>query len=539
MPDPLAQLTPARPRPRRVTALARRHPLAAVVLILAAAMVALRLGWGWHAGRQRAAYEAAARARGEPVTPADLLAAAPLADDENAWVLVARAGKLDDSSSPSHTGDIYPNYPPFGPLWERAAAASERGNADVFRLVRHARGRDRAQFPVGPLAAPIADALLRHPAEVYTVARTVLDGATLAHLAGDDAEAVERLRDVLHLAALLRQDVWPESHHTADRIDQLAQATAQAIAPGLRPGRPAVRAAVAALVGELLDERAVVDGHRRAAAAERAVADDYRDWQSGRTFALRPLADRADVRAARWFDGLAAAVAATNAADASQALSAAGAHYRLPDGTTAPEYRDMDGSARRYSRWFVAGGRYLDRTVKDHFALLGDRRTTAVCLAAQLYRADHDRWPAKLADLVPGYLPAVPADPFWADGRPLGYVVRASGLPGGGDRPLVYFDPAAPEPDPPVDVEPMYGWQYGGVFLRAWDADLRQFRDLARWAPAERRVDKEMAERAAAEREVADELRVAAEAATRPAGNPAGGPDVAPATQPAGGTPRE
>jgi hypothetical protein len=50
-----------------------------------------------------------------------------------------------------------------------------------------------------------------------------------------------------------------------------------------------------------------------------------------------------------------------------------------------------------------------------------DFRVAEAAAAAALaaYRLDHKRWPASLAELVPGYLPALPADPF--TGAPLLY----------------------------------------------------------------------------------------------------------------------
>jgi hypothetical protein len=43
---------------------------------------------------------------------------------------------------------------------------------------------------------------------------------------------------------------------------------------------------------------------------------------------------------------------------------------------------------------------------------LARRRMAAVALAMRLYEVDHGHWPAKLENLVPKYLPAVPDDPF-------------------------------------------------------------------------------------------------------------------------------
>ena len=66
-----------------------------------------------------------------------------------------------------------------------------------------------------------------------------------------------------------------------------------------------------------------------------------------------------------------------------------------------------------------------------HFRGLAIRRMAATALAIRLYQLEHGRRPAKLADLVPKYLPAVPLDPFAAAGRPIGYLPKAP-------RPLLY-----------------------------------------------------------------------------------------------------
>jgi hypothetical protein len=145
----------------------------------------------------------------------------------------------------------------------------------------------------------------------------------------------------------------------------------------------------------------------------------------------------------------------------------------------------MSGGASRvprYSRWFVGWNGDLTRYFETNFRIIGERRVTAVSLAAQLYRADHGgRWPARLDDLVPAYLPAVPVDPFHDDGRPLGYVVKKGALPGGGDRPLVYYD--AGEDDPAaIENEPMYSFHQISVPGQS-NHIFRQYHDLARFTP--------------------------------------------------------
>jgi type II secretory pathway pseudopilin PulG len=52
-------------------------------------------------------------------------------------------------------------------------------------------------------------------------------------------------------------------------------------------------------------------------------------------------------------------------------------------------------------------------------------RAAQAALAVERYRLANDKLPTQLSDLVPGFLPAVPSDPF--DGKPLRYKTLAKG----------------------------------------------------------------------------------------------------------------
>jgi len=67
----------------------------------------------------------------------------------------------------------------------------------------------------------------------------------------------------------------------------------------------------------------------------------------------------------------------------------------------------------------------LDRAVAVCYRQLAMRKMAAVALAIRLYEIDTGSRPEELADLVGKYLPALPTDPFAADGRPLGYLPKA------------------------------------------------------------------------------------------------------------------
>jgi hypothetical protein len=132
----------------------------------------------------------------------------------------------------------------------------------------------------------------------------------------------------------------------------------------------------------------------------------------------------------------------------------------------------------RYSRWFADDWFYSTAAAERQFRVLAERRATAAALACQIYRAEQGRWPAKLSQLVPKYLAAVPADPFQSDGRAVGYmIVRTAGA---ADRPVVYFDPGGKVI--PVPATQMLGWWHP---MPQRGMPVRQYRDLARFPPTD------------------------------------------------------
>jgi hypothetical protein len=84
----------------------------------------------------------------------------------------------------------------------------------------------------------------------------------------------------------------------------------------------------------------------------------------------------------------------------------------------------------RYAEWRrrvgdvenVGGGLCLGLSGYPEVGFLyghADLRCALVAVAAERYRREHGEWPNAAADLVPGYLPAAPLDPF--DGASLRY----------------------------------------------------------------------------------------------------------------------
>ncbi len=65
------------------------------------------------------------------------------------------------------------------------------------------------------------------------------------------------------------------------------------------------------------------------------------------------------------------------------------------------------------------------RLAELHFTAMTDRRLAATALAIRLYVVDHNgKWPIRLDQLVPDYLPAVPIDAMSVDGKSISYLPR-------------------------------------------------------------------------------------------------------------------
>ena len=461
-----------------------RHKFATFVITLVTASLVLRLIWGWYAGRQLAAALDEIRSRGEP-TAAHEIAFESLHASENAWsgFALAIASLRGGADSPRQSNFEYPPYPPHGDRWEQLAAASEKAHGPVFAAARRSRGLARAQIP------------LLDWNSTRRLANTLGDGAQYAHLRGDDAEAVERLLDTVHLARSVRQDPRLYSQLTGIGIGAVASDAAQQIVPRVKldpaaGDTPATPAQLRALVAALLDEKSMRGGTLGALRHERVMMLDALRQRADGTWAVRPLADRTALRWLADFDALLHAARHEHAGPARQLHEEAKARVsRFVTSGGLPPNRDL---TPRYSRWFEQDDPLaLNRFLEQSYRVAAEQRATALIVAARLYRHDRGRWPEDAAALVPHYLGDLPADPFRADGKPIGYVLLRGALPDGGDRPMVYFE-LGEGGEELIDTEPMYSWQIDRR-RKIGDPrkDIRQYRDVSYWLPKTRRFDEE------------------------------------------------
>jgi hypothetical protein len=502
---------PERPN-RRLRSLARRHPLAALVITLLVAALALRLYVGWTWSRQLSAMRDTLRRAGQPAALAEIVLEDVPSSQNAAPLFTQAAGSIKSGlkvDCPRNGNGNYPGYPPYGPAWERQAAASEAANAKLFPIARAARQLPRSQIRPGPMN--IGSFMFGGYGAHRGLANVLADGAEYKHLQGDDVEALQRLRDGYRLGRTMEGDPTIVSQLVGQGIDALMMDATQKIAPMLaiksasesNPNAASVDD-VRAVIAELLDEAEGRDALTRCFGAERAFLLDLYDQMSDRTWVIRPLAERNALDSVAISDNAIEAGKARTRPEAQRILDAGAlkASAKAIASPTLPNVAGVSPTVPRYSRWFtVAVGQpaTYERVIDLYFRWSAERRVSAAILAARLYRIENGRWPERVADLVPGYLPVIPTDPFLGGNQPIGYVLKRGVLPDGGDRPLFYFEAGeneASKTEAVIDAEPMFGWQVANT--PAFKTP-RQYRDATLWLPATRRFDEEQ-KRAAEER---------------------------------------
>ncbi len=425
----------ARPIPPRFRWL-KRIALAGAVFLLG--LVGIRLWWG-HVGESRLQAKIAAyHAAGEPILLADF-AREPIPDEQNgAYFLEQAAAQL---GQPVELSDVIRDLR-TGKVVLAAARKYLEDNAEALRLVREARSRSATDWQI-PLRSPvIATFTFPGVSSQRALAKMTCAAALYEHALGDDAAALEAIRDDLAISRHVgRMEVGLIADLVGTAIEDLGTTAAEAIAheiavtdspgsesPGAQPG---TREQVRALIRDLLDETELRESFRRALRHERmqpldtvtalcegrfsvaglvASGPTLLPSLAERTFALfvGPAWKLDALRLMERLDIVARAGTAPNWPTAQQQLP--------PDPTLASAAEQLSRFLTKYMMPAV------DRVVLMHFWLYADRRMAAVALAMRLYELDHGQRPAALAELVPDYLPAVPLDPFDPNDGPIRYL---------------------------------------------------------------------------------------------------------------------
>jgi hypothetical protein len=275
------------------------------------------------------------------------------------------------------------------------------------------------------------------------------------HLSGHDAEAVELTRDLVRQADLVEQYCPVLIAHLvavamAARIDQLVRVMSYDLdvqtdpAATTQPTGPTSAAQVKALISELLDDTQLRRSWSQSMYGERLLEYDVASHPGSISavgnglpdvWLLQPMLKLDAVPLLRGTSTLANAGTAPDF----QTASARAAPRRLDRPTTQPRISFLTTALSQSMG-------LSDTVLERHYRGLAWRRIAALRLAIALYRVDHGgQFPPQLEDLVPGYLPKLPADPFSADGRSFGYrpspqpmlwSVGIDGKDGGGDATL-------------------------------------------------------------------------------------------------------
>lgn len=442
--------------------------LVVVYLLFGALLVGIRIWWGKLAQKRLDANIAAIRASGEPALAVDMNEE-PVPDADNAAYYYRQAvAKLNPNViSPAASNYIYNDYPPFPRKWFALADASQKTNQGAFDLAREARKHPRVQW-MAAYSSPLINVVLPHLNGARDLANHIGDNALLLHFTGNDAEAIESIKDVWALADAVDKTPLLVSHLVAigiralalDRLEIIARdLTIEGVSPTTRPtDRPATRQQVSEIMALVLDPDA----------EQRAVAHMF---ASERAFQVDSILFYP--KSSRWMWPMFQldAVAAMHASDQ---WIASTTQPTWPATVVAmrPTSLPADNLAHAFSRIVIPA---LNRARLTDFKVEAEARLAATILAVRLYRLDHNgAFPPNLDALVPKYLAKVPEDPFSTQPREIGYAP-----PGKMPHPMVYSvgedytDNTMPTPTT-WPTEPASGWQ---------QKDVDQWRDLTSWSP--------------------------------------------------------
>jgi hypothetical protein len=415
----------------------------AVTVVFALILTVLRWWWGWDAHRRLQAEIDKIVAAGEPIYPEDFDPPEPVPDDENAahFLLDAEIALDLTQEDEELIGTVIEDRLELYQRLDEVHRLVER-NLEALRLVRQARSRMRADWGLR-VRSPAVTTMFVPLDGQRRLGKLLVVAAESYHAAGDEAAAAETMRD---LAAQARAVDWLAntlSHYNAIALEGLLVRKLEELLPFLAVpavseegagGRAdGIRELVTGLLLDLLDEELMQDGLIRAAQRERMVLADSVDCVVDGRLSLSfmttgattsPFLESVSVSSFRPLYMLDEAFGIrfmTRYVEASRAASWPAAKAASPVITDEPSrwQRMRHPVTTTMLPWY---GHFQ----KLHFRALANRRMAATALGIRLYEVDNGRRPERLAELVPEYLPAVPVDPFAADGRAIGYRPDAS-----------------------------------------------------------------------------------------------------------------
>jgi hypothetical protein len=379
----------------------RRSAIAVAVLMIGLSLIRWR--WGAWVDRQIEAQLAEWRAAGQPTTLADF-ADPPIADADNAAVALMQAQRTWQPSYPfNEAGYEGKLYLPLGTAEIQLIEAHLTANAAAMAGLRDARKRSGTAWNLmtGPAESLSSKPLPTFETDMLELARAA---ALLAHSRGDDAAAVEYLRDILFAADAIGEQPFMTCNHLSIGLRRLAYDGVIQIAPRLNAGgSPATPAQLAALMAALQDEATQVRQAVRALHGDRLLTLVSDRQLAEHAIPLNPGYPRANTTAVQHMGGFVVLprVRLTTLRDA-RFLTVVADHIARGDWQAAYTAANAHPRPRNVSLFYpVAQAEHLSNlfsvssSLEMQLRTLAARRAAANVLATRLYALEHDgRLPA-------------------------------------------------------------------------------------------------------------------------------------------------
>ncbi len=409
--------------------------LAAGLGLFFALVIVLRIWWGHEADRRLQAEIDRIQAAGEPIFPEDFNPTEETPKEDNAALALIKASEAYDTTYETK------EFPTPAVMTDEGWALIAQGvaaNAETLRLVRSARSMTGLDWGVR-FRSPTINMMLPQVGPQRSLAKMLARFSAYYHSIGDDAAAVELLRDALHHAELVQEPPTIISYLVgvgcSDMTIRTIEFMAHNLAVGDAPG--ASREQVRALIDDLFDEETPHRELRRAMYSERLFQLDCVMQISGGNLnpaALFTVGGGGGPPSLGVFDMLFRPLMIL---DGEYMLQHMRQMIEACDRSTWPAAREiMDvleveaeqvhiglGSVRRPLSAVMLPS--LGNVVRWYYKGLAERRMAAIALAMRLYELDHGRRPSTLVELIPDYLAAMPLDPMAAGDRPISYLPNA------------------------------------------------------------------------------------------------------------------
>jgi hypothetical protein len=397
--------------------------------VLLVVLGCMRWWWGVEAQRRFDALIASYVAAGEPVFPEDFNRPA-IPDEENAIPLLEQAVELfTEPSDVRFQIAAVLDYPKLCVEFPDEVWKLIEPNQASLELVHEAAGRPSADFGVrysSPALGIRAPRLWAHALLVRLIGVSSL----YEHHQGNDAVALERLGDALRCGAHLREGSQTLLGYLMAQVaDGVVVGVIETTGAKLAVSSDSMRRQSQRIIGPLLDDETRRRDWRRALHMERMWQLDAVRCLCDGTMAPSSTLRRSGVSlgvidsAVRFRMEPIWRLDARDVMGAATAMADRGAQENWP-GAIAIAYPDLPESTRlgRLCRPLSSFVRSAFRgNAHRSFRAIANQRMGATALAIRLYEIDHGWRPDSLEELVPEYLPAVPEDPFFDDGRPIGY----------------------------------------------------------------------------------------------------------------------